>query len=102
MLDPRLLRTELDGVRANLARRGFTLDAKAFQSLEERRKAVQVRVEEVTDRRATLCTLAGHPLAGAVRFLAEERADNIRPDRRELGAAGNPAPNSIRRRLVRG
>ena len=39
---------------------------------------VQVRVEEVTDRRATLCTLAGHPLAGAVRFIAEDRADMIR------------------------
>ena len=39
---------------------------------------VQVRVEEVTDRRATLCTLAGHPLAGAVRFIAEDRADKIR------------------------
>jgi NADH dehydrogenase len=39
---------------------------------------VQVRVEEVTDRRATLCTLAGHPLAGAVRFIAEDRADRIR------------------------
>ena len=39
---------------------------------------VQVRVEEVTDRRATLCTLAGHPLAGAVRFMAEDRADEIR------------------------
>lgn len=39
---------------------------------------VQVRVEEVTDRRATLCTLAGHPLAGAVRFLAEDRGDKIR------------------------
>ena len=39
---------------------------------------VQVRVEELTDRRATLCTLAGHPLAGAVRFIAEDRADKIR------------------------
>ena len=39
---------------------------------------VQVRVEEATDRRATLCTLAGHPLAGAVRFIAEDRADKIR------------------------
>jgi hypothetical protein len=37
-----------------------------------------VRVEEATDRRATLCTLAGHPLAGAVRFLAEDRAEMIR------------------------
>ncbi len=39
---------------------------------------VQVRVEELADRRATLCTLAGHPLAGAVRFIAEDRADKIR------------------------
>ena len=39
---------------------------------------VQVRVEEVTDRRATLCTLAGHPLAGAVRFIAEDRGNAIR------------------------
>jgi len=39
---------------------------------------VQVRVEELTDRRATLCTLAGHPLAGAVRFITEDRADKVR------------------------
>ncbi|MFL5559835.1 MAG: NAD-dependent epimerase/dehydratase family protein [Gemmatimonadaceae bacterium] len=39
---------------------------------------VQVRVEEITDRRATLCTLAGHPLAGAVRFIAEDRGAMIR------------------------
>jgi len=51
MLDPRLLRTDLDAVRANLARRGFALDAAAFQSLEERRKAVQVRVEELRGER---------------------------------------------------
>lgn len=39
---------------------------------------IQVRVEEVTERRATLCTLEGHPLAGAVRFLSEDRGDRIR------------------------
>ena len=39
---------------------------------------IQVRVEEITDRRVTLCTLAGHPLAGAVRLLSEERGDRIR------------------------
>ncbi|WP_437680243.1 DUF1990 family protein [Sorangium sp. So ce131] len=32
---------------------------------------VQVRVEEVAPRAITLATLEGHPLAGAVRFLAE-------------------------------
>jgi nucleoside-diphosphate-sugar epimerase len=39
---------------------------------------VQVRVAEITPRRVTLLTLAGHPLAGAVRFLTEDRGDCIR------------------------
>ena len=39
---------------------------------------VQVRVAEMTTRRVTLLTLAGHPLAGAVRFLAEQRGDCVR------------------------
>lgn len=39
---------------------------------------VQVRVEELTPRSMTLVTLEGHPLAGAVRFLSEERGDCIR------------------------
>jgi uncharacterized protein YbjT (DUF2867 family) len=39
---------------------------------------VQVRVEQLTDNSATLVTLVGHPLAGAIRFLAERRGDLIR------------------------
>ncbi|HJQ10360.1 MAG TPA: NAD-dependent epimerase/dehydratase family protein [Gemmatimonadaceae bacterium] len=39
---------------------------------------VQVRVEELTDREAVLVTVAGHPLAGAVRFLSEQIADSLR------------------------
>jgi NADH dehydrogenase len=39
---------------------------------------VQVRVQEVTPVKATLVTLAGHPLAGAVRFLSEQRGDKVR------------------------
>lgn len=39
---------------------------------------VQVRVEELTTRKATLVTLKGHPLAGAVRFLSEARGDKVR------------------------
>ena len=51
MLDPRLLRTDLDAVRANLARRGHSLDVAAFQDFEERRKALQVRVEQARNER---------------------------------------------------
>ena len=39
---------------------------------------VQVRVQELTPRKATLVTLKGHPLAGAVRFLSEARGDKVR------------------------
>ena len=39
---------------------------------------VQVRVEELTAREAVLVTLAGHPLAGAVRFLSEQVGDLLR------------------------
>jgi NADH dehydrogenase len=39
---------------------------------------VQVRVEQIMPNSATLVTLAGHPLAGAIRFLAEQRGDLLR------------------------
>ena len=39
---------------------------------------VQVRVEELTPNKATLVTLAGHPLCGAIRFLSEQRGDLLR------------------------
>jgi uncharacterized protein YbjT (DUF2867 family) len=39
---------------------------------------IQVRVQEITPVKATLVTLSGHPLAGAVRFLAEQRGDKVR------------------------
>ena len=47
MLDAKLLRTDLDSVARNLARRGFTLDVDQFRALEERRKAAQVAADEV-------------------------------------------------------
>jgi NADH dehydrogenase len=39
---------------------------------------VQVRVAEVADRRITLLTVAGHPIAGAARFSVESRGDALR------------------------
>ena len=51
MLDPRLLRTDPEAVRANLARRGFNLDVAAFQNIEEQRKVLQVQVEQSRNER---------------------------------------------------
>jgi uncharacterized protein YbjT (DUF2867 family) len=42
------------------------------------RGTVQVRVEEINERRMTLVTVEGHALAGAVRFLTEQRGDAVR------------------------
>ncbi len=39
---------------------------------------IQVRVEEITDNSVTLVTLDGHPLAGAVTFLFEQRTPGVR------------------------
>jgi seryl-tRNA synthetase len=51
MLDPRLLRTDLDNTARLLARRGYTLDTESFLALEEQRKALQVRTQELQAER---------------------------------------------------
>lgn len=47
MLDPQLLRNELDNVAAALTKRNMTLDVAAIKELEEKRKAIQVKTEEL-------------------------------------------------------
>ena len=42
MLDPKVLRSDLSAVAAQLARRNFVLDVAAFAALEERRKTAQM------------------------------------------------------------
>jgi seryl-tRNA synthetase len=51
MLDPRLLRNELDEVARQLARRGYVLDTVQLQGLEERRKDIQARTQELQAER---------------------------------------------------
>jgi len=86
VLDMRLLRTDLDGVVANLARRGFTFDREGFIALEERRKALQVDVDRLRNERNTRSKSIGRakaqgqdiaPLLAEVESLGDElkRAD---------------------------
>ena len=51
MLDPKLIRTQLDSVAAQLRRRGFVLDTARLEQLETERKAIQVRTEELQAER---------------------------------------------------
>jgi seryl-tRNA synthetase len=53
MLDPRLLRTELDQVAEQLARRGLVLDTARIESLESERKELQIQVQELQNERNT-------------------------------------------------
>ena len=51
MLDPKLLRNDLDSVVAQLARKGVTFDVAAYQALETKRKSLQLETESLQNRR---------------------------------------------------
>jgi seryl-tRNA synthetase len=54
MLDINLLRNDIAGVAAGLARRGLALDTATFEALEGERKAIQIRTQELQAQRNTL------------------------------------------------
>ena len=51
MLDPKLLRSDLDFCQQQLARRGYELDTKMFTALEEKRKDLQVKTQDLQKER---------------------------------------------------
>ena len=51
MLDPKLIRTQMDLVAKALAKRGVQLDTAKLESLDERRKELQVRTESLQNER---------------------------------------------------
>ena len=53
MIDIKALRTDLDGVAARLARRGYAFPADAFAALEARRKDLQTRTQGLQNERNT-------------------------------------------------
>ncbi len=59
MLDPQLLRRDLDSVAAKLAQRGFTLDTEAFAQLEAKRKVFQQESEYLQAQRNSLSKQVG-------------------------------------------
>lgn len=83
MLDPKGLRTDLDSIAGNLARRGFALDTVEFESLEHDRKSLQVQVESLRHKRNERSRSIGRakaagddiePLKARVRELGDELA----------------------------
>ena len=74
MLDPQLLRNQIDEVVNGLARRGVELDVGAFRELEGERKRLQVQTEALRGRRNTESKAIGK--AKCRRFLCPIHAGN--------------------------
>ena len=63
MLDPKLLRAELEQTAAKLARRGYALDVEQVGALEARRKSLQVRAQDLQNERNTRSKAIGRAKA---------------------------------------
>jgi seryl-tRNA synthetase len=81
MLDPQLLRNDIDAVAEKLLIKGYTLDTAAFNQLEARRKDLQVNVEQLRNERNTSSRQIGQakakgediqPLLNAVATMGEK------------------------------
>ena len=81
MLDAKQLRTDTDNIATQLAKRGFTLDTATLNALEEQRKAIQVKTQELQNERNTRSKSIGQakargediaPLLAAVSQLGDE------------------------------
>lgn len=81
MLDPRLLRADLDAVARRLARRGFVLDRDRFDSLEAERKRLQIETESLRQQRNERSKRIGRAKA------AGEDVEPLKAEVGELGAA---------------
>lgn len=79
MLDPKRLRTELDEVAAQLARRGFQLDVTKIRELEERRKTLQVDTQNLQNARNSRSKAIGQ---------AKARGEDIQPLLAEVADLG--------------
>ncbi len=79
MLDPNMLRNELDAVAEKLARRGFKLDVEMLRQQEERRKVLQVETESLQAERNSRSKLIG---------AAKARGEDIESLRLEVNELG--------------
>ncbi len=79
MLDPNLLRNELDLVASKLARRGFKLDVETIRQLEEKRKILQVETENLQAQRNARSKAIGE---------AKARGEDISTVREEVNKLG--------------
>ncbi|OFC68646.1 serine--tRNA ligase [Alteromonas confluentis] len=80
MLDPKLLRADIDNTAKRLAERGFTLDVDAFNALEEKRKGLQTKTQELQNERNVRSKSIGK---------AKAQGQDIAPLLAEVGQLGD-------------
>ncbi len=91
MLDSKLLRTELDDTAAKLANRGFNLDVETLRALEEKRKSLQVKTEELQALRNSRSKSIGQAKAKG----DHEEAAKIMADVANLGGELDEAKTAL-------
>jgi len=89
MLDPKLLRSDLDFCQQQLARRGYELDTEMFTTLEDKRKDLQVKTQDLQKERNARSRAIGQAKAtgeDASTILAEvsELGDDLKRVEEEL------------------
>ena len=80
MLDAKELRTDLDNIATQLAKRGFTLDTETLNALEDQRKAIQVKTQDLQNERNTRSKSIGQ---------AKARGEDIAPLLATVSQLGN-------------
>ncbi|MDR5609057.1 MULTISPECIES: serine--tRNA ligase [unclassified Arsenophonus] len=79
MLDPNLLRNELDVVAEKLARRGFILDVDMLRKLEQERKDLQIKTESLQAERNSRSKTIG---------AAKARGEDVEALRKQVNQLG--------------
>ncbi len=91
MLDPQLLRTQLDTVAARLARRGVMLDTAGITVLEEQRKAIQTTTQQLQAERNSKSKAIGQAKAkgedtGPLMAAVSDLGDKLKAAETELAS----------------
>ena len=91
MLDIQALRNDLDGVVSTLKKRGFDFDAAGFLALEQTRKTVQTRTQDLQAKRNNASKLIGMAKAkgedvSAVMAEVAGMGDQLKADEAQLSA----------------
>lgn len=85
MLDPQLLRDDINAVAQKLADRGYQLDVNAWQNLEERRKTLQIETESLQSQRTKISKSIGQ---------AKAQGEDIQPLLDQVAAIGEQLETS--------